>query len=64
VIRALLLVAPAVAISAPALARCYRCEHRGSKAKHKFEVETGYPYGRPGYVIDHVVRLACGGADN
>jgi hypothetical protein len=26
-------------------------------------VQTGYPHGRPGYVIDHVVPLACGGAD-
>jgi hypothetical protein len=24
---------------------------------------TGYPHGRPGYVIDHIVPLACGGAD-
>jgi hypothetical protein len=26
--------------------------------------QTGYPHGRPGYVIDHVVPLAWGGADN
>lgn len=25
---------------------------------------TGYPHGRPGYVIDHKVPLACGGADS
>src|SRR5438105_4160119 len=24
---------------------------------------TGYAHGRPGYVVDHVVPLACGGAD-
>ncbi|HET7815072.1 MAG TPA: HNH endonuclease signature motif containing protein [Candidatus Baltobacteraceae bacterium] len=24
---------------------------------------TGFPHGRPGYVIDHVIPLACGGAD-
>jgi len=24
---------------------------------------TGYPHGRPGYVIDHIVPLACAGAD-
>jgi len=24
---------------------------------------TGYPHGRAGYVIDHVVPLALGGAD-
>ncbi len=26
--------------------------------------ETGYPHGRPGYVIDHVKPLECGGADS
>jgi len=26
--------------------------------------ETGYPHGRPGYIIDHVVPLSKGGADN
>lgn len=25
--------------------------------------QTGYPHGRPGYVIDHIVPLACGGLD-
>lgn len=24
---------------------------------------TGYPKGRPGYVVDHLVPLACGGCD-
>jgi len=24
---------------------------------------TGYPHGRPGYVVDHVVPLCAGGAD-
>jgi hypothetical protein len=37
--------------------------HRSSKAREDFEKETGYPHGRPGYVIDHVVPLARGGAD-
>jgi len=26
--------------------------------------QTGYAHGRPGYIIDHIVPLACGGADN
>ncbi len=26
--------------------------------------QTGYPHGRPGYVIDHIVPLSKGGADN
>jgi len=25
--------------------------------------QTGYPRGRKGYVVDHIVRLECGGAD-
>jgi hypothetical protein len=24
---------------------------------------TGYPHGRPGYVVDHIVPLCAGGAD-
>jgi hypothetical protein len=26
--------------------------------------QTGYPHGRNGYVIDHVIPLAKGGADS
>jgi hypothetical protein len=36
---------------------------RSEAAKHEFEVQTGYPHGRSGYVIDHIKPLACGGAD-
>jgi hypothetical protein len=36
---------------------------RSESARHAFEVQTGYPKGRPGYVIDHIRPLACGGAD-
>src|SRR6266436_3393440 len=35
---------------------------RSSTAKREFERMTGYPHGRTGYVIDHVVPLANGGA--
>ncbi len=46
---------------------CPRSSHgriaRSRKAVHEFEVQTGYPKGRPGYVVDHIVPLACGGAD-
>ena|SRR5436190_1559718 len=38
--------------------------HRSSAAKHKFEKQTGTPHGRPGYVVDHVVPLKRGGADD
>jgi hypothetical protein len=37
---------------------------RSHEAKKKFMQESGYPHGRDGYVIDHVVPLACGGADD
>jgi hypothetical protein len=47
---------------------CARDSHgrivRGEAARTAFMKQTGYPHGRPGYVIDHVVPLACGGADN
>ncbi len=37
---------------------------RSSSARHEFMKETGYPHGRPGYVIDHIVPLSKGGADD
>jgi len=37
---------------------------RGSQAKTAFKKQTGYPHGRPGHVIDHVIPLACGGRDD
>jgi hypothetical protein len=36
---------------------------RSQSARQSFMRSSGYPNGRPGYVIDHVVPLACGGAD-
>lgn len=36
---------------------------RNAAARTQFEKATGYPKGRPGYVIDHVVPLECGGLD-
>jgi len=36
---------------------------RSESAKLAFMKQTGYPKGRPGYVVDHIVPLACGGAD-
>ena len=37
---------------------------RNASAKRAFKRQTGYPRGRPGYVVDHKVALACGGADD
>ena len=36
---------------------------RSPEAWHEFMRETGYPHGRPGYVVDHIVPLKRGGAD-
>lgn len=37
---------------------------RSSKVKYKYMKMTGYPKGRPGYVVDHITPLACGGSDD
>jgi hypothetical protein len=37
---------------------------RSEKSKKVFEKQTGYPHGRPGYVIDHIKPLKEGGADD
>ena len=36
---------------------------RSAKAREDFMKKTGYPHGRPGYVIDHIKPLKEGGAD-
>ncbi len=36
---------------------------RNEETKRQFMRQTGFPHGRKGYVVDHVVPLACGGAD-
>jgi hypothetical protein len=38
--------------------------HPSEAAKHAFEGQSGYPHGRPGYVVDHIVPLKRGGADD
>jgi hypothetical protein len=37
---------------------------RSEEAKREFEKMTGYPHGRPGYVVDHIIALKRGGADS
>jgi hypothetical protein len=34
-----------------------------ASARADFMRRTGYPKGRKGYVVDHIVPLECGGAD-
>jgi len=36
---------------------------RSESATRQFKKQTGYPKGRPGYVIDHIVPLKKGGCD-
>ena len=36
---------------------------RSEPAKHEFMRMTGYPDGRPGYIVDHIVPLKRGGCD-
>lgn len=50
--------------------RCQSCPRdshgrikRDPKQRAAFESSTGYPHGRKGYVVDHIVPLECGGAD-
>jgi hypothetical protein len=46
---------------------CARDSHghiqRDAHAKQEFMNHTGYPQGRPGYVVDHIVPLYKGGCD-
>jgi hypothetical protein len=37
---------------------------RSEAAKDQFMRDSGYPHGRKGYMVDHRVPLACGGADS
>jgi hypothetical protein len=37
---------------------------RSEAAKHAFWRMTGYSHGRPGYVVDHIIPLKRGGADD
>lgn len=37
---------------------------RSQSARQEFMRRTGYPHGRPGYVIDHIIPLKRGGADD
>jgi len=46
---------------------CPRDKHgkikRSPEAKKAYMKQSGYPKGRKGYVVDHRIPLACGGAD-
>ena len=61
---------PATLPSHPNSTRCDNCQRdshgriqRSEGAKRDFMKESGYPKGRPGYVVDHIVPLSKGGRD-
>jgi hypothetical protein len=37
---------------------------RSASARNDFMRQTGYPKGKKGYVVDHIVPLECSGADS
>src|SRR5262245_56716235 len=37
---------------------------RSASVRADFMRKTGYPKGRKGYVVDHIVPLECGGVDD
>jgi hypothetical protein len=37
--------------------------YRSRARRNLFRRMSGYPKGRPGYVVDHIVPLTCGGCD-
>lgn len=40
------------------------CDIRKSSTIRAFKKLTGYSQGRPGYVVDHIIPLACNGPDS
>jgi hypothetical protein len=36
---------------------------RSGAARQEFERQTGYANGRPGFIVEHIVPLSCGGTD-
>ena len=65
---AALLLASAVTLSTPDLTCRVRDRQTGQLVRSRsrrdlFRRLTGYPKGRPGYVVDHTVPLHCGSCD-
>lgn len=63
-----LLASPAVeARSSSYCTECARDSHgriaRSPEVREQFMRETGFPHGRPGWVVDHVIALCHGGPD-
>ncbi len=50
--------------SCPTCRRDSRGRFVRNGSARRFMRQTGYPHGRPGYVVDHIIPLACGGRDD
>ncbi|WP_295667879.1 hypothetical protein [uncultured Mucilaginibacter sp.] len=50
-----------LALMVPLCAQAYTC--RSPVVKRQFDVLSGHPKGRPGYIVDHICALANGGID-
>ncbi len=51
-------------VVAPLDAKCgIPTTKRHSAVAHRFMRDTGYPHGRPGWVVDHIIALCKGGKD-
>lgn len=57
--KVIALLLPLTIVSHSAIAHT----HRSRAAKHQFEVMTNHPHGWPNHWVDHIIPLACGGAD-
>jgi hypothetical protein len=47
----------------PSLSGTVRGRIKRASTRSEFMKQTGYPKGRKGYVVDHIVPLECGGVD-
>ncbi len=51
-------------LSTPSYSKCgVPTTPRGDKARLEFMRQTGYPHGRPGWIVDHIFALCKGGKD-
>jgi len=56
-------VTPIILVVALLLASPASADTRHAATVRAFQRLTGYPHGRPGFVVDHIVPLCAGGAD-
>lgn len=58
------LLALALGLTVSAADGAPTCDHptkRHASVHRRFLIQTGYPHGRPGWVVDHIIPLcACG----